>query len=368
VTAATLGRRQEAPGAASGAFARVVTQLDALVAAFGLGAQAPLVHAVFDAICGRTLDFPLGGRPPAPSRLNEDGTPVQFATGVGSHTPALRFVADPGACGAGAGMRGSAARAAMRATAGLIGAKAGLAALSPLLLELAPGDAPALRGDPAGPFWIGAAFAPGAAPRLRVYVNGACGSPAARCARLRRFAAHFDRSEAWDELAAQFPSNLEPLGLALTLGAGGEVRGAIYLRAFGLRLSDYAALANIAAGPSNAERMRAFGTALLGADAAHPTPSAVLSFGFGPEPGLSAELEFCAHCLYADDTTAQAALERLFASERVDAAPYRTLARILAAPAPRPGPPRLHAFIGVDAKSPGRAYTVYMKPDLSLPI
>ena len=164
-----------------------------------------------------------------------------------------------------------AARATMREAAELIGAEAELAALSPFLFELAPEDAPALRADPAGAFWIGAAFAPGAAPRLRVYVNGSWGSRPAQSARLRRFAAHFDRAEAWDRGRGAIPPALAPLGLALTLAPGGKVRGAIYLRAFGLRLSDYAALASVASGQANAERIRAFGAALLGADAAHPT-------------------------------------------------------------------------------------------------
>jgi hypothetical protein len=360
-------RRPEAPGAPPGAFARVATQLDALVAALGLGAQAPLIRAVYGAICRRALAFPLGGGPTASSRLNEDGMPVQFATTVGPHPAALRFIVDPGSLDAEGGARMCAARATMCEAAELIGAEAELAALAPFLSELVPEVAPALRADPAGAFWIGAAFAPGAAPRLRVYVNGGWGSPAAQSARLRRFAAHFRRAEAWDDLAAQFPPVLAPLGFALTLAPGGRTRGAIYLRAFGLRLCDYAALARAASGQTNAERIRAFGAALLGADAAYPTPSAILSFGFGSEPGLPAELEFCAHCLYADDTAAQTELERLFASIPLDPAPYRALARALAPPAPRPGPPHLHSFIGADTKSAGTAYAVYMKPDLFAP-
>ena len=170
------GRRPVAPDAPPGAFARVATQLDALVAAFGLGAEAPLIRAVHSAICSRALAFPLGGGPAAPSRLNEDGLPVQFATTVGPRPPALRIVADPGSLDAEGGARMRAARATMREVAELIGAEAELAALSPFLFELAPDDAPALRADPAGAFWIGAAFAPGAAPRLRVYVNGSWGS------------------------------------------------------------------------------------------------------------------------------------------------------------------------------------------------
>jgi hypothetical protein len=366
VTTATL-RRPAAPDAQRGAFAHVATQLDALVTAFGLGAEAALIRAVYGAICRRALAFPIGEGPAGPSRLSEDGMPVQFATAVGPRPAALRFVADPGPLDAGGGARMRAARGTLREAAELIGTEPELAALAPILAALAPEDAPALRADPAGVFWIGAAFAPGVTPCMRVYLNGGWGSPAARSARLRRFAAHFHRAEAWDDLAAHFPPALVPLGLALTFAPGGQVRGAIYLRAFGLRLSDYAALAHAASGQANAERICAFGASLLGADATHPAPSAVLSFGFGPEPGLPAELEFCGHCLYADDAAAQAGLERLFSYSHLDPAPYRALARTLAPPAPRPGPPRLHSFIGADAKSAGPAYTVYMKPDLSGP-
>jgi hypothetical protein len=357
----------EAPGGPSRAFTRVATQLDALVAAFGLGDKAPMIRAVYGAICRRALAFPLSEGPATPSRLNEDGMPIQFATAVGLCPAALRFVADPGPLAAEREAEMCPVRATIREVAKLIGAEAELAAITPFLFELAREDTPKICANPVGAFWIGAAFAPGAAPRLRVYVNAGWGKSAAQSARLHCFAARFNRTDAWGDLAAQFPTALTPLGLALTLVPGGGVRGAIYLRAFGLRLADYATLAYAASGQANAKRIRAFGTALLGADAVHPTPSAVLSFGFGPEPGLPTELEFCAHCLYADDATAQAELEHLFASACLDPAPYRALARALAPPAPRPGPPRFHSFIGVDGKSAGTAYTVYMKPDLSAP-
>jgi hypothetical protein len=368
VTAATR-RWPKAPGTRPpDAFARVATQVDALAAAFGLDAEArALAHAVFGAVCGRALAFSLGEGPVGLSRLNEDGTPVQFATSVGASAPAFRFVADPGPFDTRGEARMRGARHILREAAELIGVEAELASISPLLLELAPENAPALRDDPAGAYWIGAAFARGAVPRLRVYVNVGWGSAAAQRARLHRFAAHFDRTETWDKLATQIPPALTPLGLALTLAPGEEDRGAIYLRAYGLRLTDYVALASTASGPANAERIRAFGAALLGADAAHPTPSAVLSLAFGSGPGLPAELEFCAHCLYADDAAARAELERLFTSARVDATPYHTLARVLSPRHARPGPPRVHSFIGVDAKSAAPAYTVYMKPDLSVP-
>ncbi|WP_433384149.1 hypothetical protein ACQPZX_23295 [Actinoplanes sp. CA-142083] len=330
----------------------VADRLDALVAAFGLEAEAERVREVFDVVCGRALDFPLAQGPAGRSRLNEDGTPIQFATSVGPGPGALRFVADPGPFHAGVVARIRAGREALRSAATLIGAETELAAVALLIGDLAPEDSPALRADPAGAFWIGAAFAPGAAPRLRVYVNGGWGSPAARAARLRRFAEHFGRTPAWDDLAARLPTALAPLGLALTLTPGRPTRGAIYLRAFGLRLAEYAAVAG-----AGAERIRHFGELLLGADADCPAPSAVLSFGFGAEPGLPAELEYCTHCLYPDDAAAGAALERLFADAGVDPSPYRALSRGLA--------PHRHCFIGADGKAATSAYTVYMRPDLT---
>jgi hypothetical protein len=358
-------RPSAAPAPPPGAFEQVAAQLDALVCALGVDAEATRIRAIYATLCRRALALPLGAGPRRRSRLNQDGTPIQFATTVGTGPAALRLVTDPCAFDADGGTRMRAARDTMREAAELVGVEAELAALAPFLAQLAPEDAPELRADPAGAFWIGAAFAPSIRPRLRIYVNGGWGSPAARSVRLGLFAAHFERAEAWDDLAAHFPTSLAPLGLALTLAPGGQVRGAIYLRAFGLRLSDYVALALFASDESKAERIRAFGAVLLGADAVHPTPSAVLSFDFGPEPNLPAGLEFCAHCLYPDDTTANAELERLFASSHLDPAPYRALARALAPPVLHPGPPRLHSFIGADAKSADPAYTIYMKPDLS---
>jgi hypothetical protein len=347
------------------AFDHVEAQLEELAAAFRLEAQAAAVRAVYRAIFRRSLGFAIGGRPAEPSRLNEDGTPIQFATAVGVRPAPLRMVGDPGPLDADGIPRMRAARAAIEEVAGIIGTEGELAGLRPLLAELAPPGDAALRDDRAGPFWIGAAFAPGVAARQRIYVNGGWGDRAARRARVRRFASHLGHSAGWEEIDKRLPASLEPLGMALTLSSGGPVRGAIYLRAFGLRLADYVALAKAAAGAANGAAIHAFGTALLGADAAYPTPSAVFSVGFGPERGLTAELEFCSHCLFRDDAEAQARSERLFAAAGVDDGSYRILARVLAAAASRGRPPRVHAFIGVGAKADGPAYTVYMKPDLS---
>lgn len=362
-----LGRgRPEAQSTAGCARAHVRTRLAALIGAFALEAQRAEILGAYDAIFRQSLDFPLGTRPPAASRLTEDGTPIQFATAVGAHRLSLRFVGDAGPLDGAGALRMRRAREAMAEVAGILRAGAELDALRPLLATLAPESDRVVLSDPAGAFWIGAAFAPEAAAQMRIYLNGNWGSEAQRRARMTTFAAHFGQSRAWEATEAHLPSALSPLGMALTLAPTQEARGVLYFRAFGLRLADYAALARRVAGAANAEAIEAFGTALLGEDARYPTASAVLSFGFGVSPGLTVELEFCGHCLFRDDIEARRRLLGLFSAAGVDAGPYRTLARHLMSGAPQGGPPRVHSFVGLDSKSAAPTYTLYMKPDLTL--
>jgi hypothetical protein len=349
---------------AGSAFAELEARLAALAEAFGLGTEAGALRASYGAVFRRALAFPFGALPTGASRLSEDDTPIQLATAIGAGPPALRFVGDAGPPGAGGEERMRTARAAMTELAAILGIEPELAAVAPLLVELAPEAARALLDDHAGAFWIGAAFAPGATPRMRLYVNGSWGGPEAARGRRTRFAAWFDGAEVWAEAERRMPAALTPLGFALTLAPGRATRGAIYLRAFGLRLADYTRLAEATAGPANAELIAAFGTSLLGPDAAHPTPSAVLSFGFGAG-ALAAELELCAHCLFRDDAEAETRLLTLVAAQGLDPAPYLTLLRHLS-PGARPGPPpRLHSFVGMDANAQSPAYTLYLKPDLA---
>jgi hypothetical protein len=362
----TAGRQQpeayEAPGTA---FAYVQAQLDALSSAFALETQQQLISGAFRAIFHRSLGFPLGTYPPGRSRLNEDGIPIQFATAVGLHPSPLRFVGDVGPLEGDGSLRMRFARKAMEDVATIISAEAELEAIRPLLDEVAPEHNRACQDDYAGRLWIGAAFATNNVPRMRVYVNGSWGSGPQRWSRLRAFATHFGHAQAWDTLKEILPSSLCPMGVAVTLGHGDQARGAIYLRAFGLRLTDYVTLASAVAGATNADVIQAFGAALLGDDASYPTPSAVLSLGFGPDPRPVAELEFCGHCLFADDATAHNRLLRFFSAAGLDVAPYQALTETLSVGAPPEAQLRRHSFIGLDAKSARPVYTVYMKPHLS---
>ncbi len=359
-------RRPDADAVAGSAFVYVQSQLEALIADFGLDVQKPAVLAVFRAIFRSALDFPLGGRPPGRSRLNEDGMPIQFATATGVSPAPLRFVGDVGPLDGLGHLRMRNAFKTMEDVARILSVEAEFEAAQSLLETLAPKGNRALRDDPAGAFWIAAAFAPMATPRMQIYVNSRWGNGNEDLARLRAFAAHFGADTAWAATEERLPTALSPLGFAVTLARGRPAKGAIYFRAFGLRLADYVALLRAGAGAPNADAIKAFGTVLLGGDALYPTASSVLSFGFGvlPGPGLTADLEFCGHCLFADDAEARRRLLCLIAAAGHDAAPYRALDAILARGAPTQGPPMVHSFVGVDTKSRGLTYTIYMKPYL----
>ncbi len=335
--------------------------LATLAGRFGVSADTPAIVATCSAIFRRALAC---GAPN--SRLTQNGGPIQFATSVGEGGPApLRFVGDPSPPGAGAAERMRAAREALAEAADALGLSRELASLSPLLARFAPSDSRALIEDPAGVYWIGAAFAPAVPPALRIYVNGAWGERLAAQNRLRAFASCFDEEASWSEVERLAPSALAPLGIALTLAPGRPPRGAVYLRAFGLRLGDYVRLAEALAGRAAAARLRSFGEALLGLEAERPTASAVFSVGLGRDAPLTTDLEFCAHCLYHDDAEAHRRLRELFAAEGLDPAPYETLLDHLCRDMPTCSPPQLHAFVGVAGKAPGRAYTVYLNPAAS---
>ncbi|MGP6086287.1 hypothetical protein [Antarctobacter jejuensis] len=342
-------------------------QLGALIDAFGLGGQRAAVCAAFDTIFRRSLDFPLGVRPPSRSRLNEDGSPIQFATGLGEPTPGLRFVGDVLGGNAGGADRHAAGLAAFRDLAAQWRIEDSFEKIASLVEDLAPVMDSALVRDRAGAFWLGAAFAAEKHPRLRLYINGNWGD--APLDRAAGFAALFGQDAMWERLKSELPSALSPLGYAFTLGRGAAPHGTIYLRGFGVRPAEYARIAGIASGTSVGATVTRFATALLGSDVENPAPSAVLSFGLGPlasapPPSMTTELEFCGHCLFRDDAHAHAQITTIASRLGLDQAPYRMLADVLVPDSTPPGPPRVHSFIGVSTKSGKPGLTVYMKPNL----
>jgi hypothetical protein len=85
-----------------------------------------------------------------------------------------------------------------------------------LLNALAPETNIDLLADPAGAYWIGAAFTAAREPHMRIYINARWGKEQERWARLSRFAAHFDESTQWQDIATTLAPDLQPLGVAIT--------------------------------------------------------------------------------------------------------------------------------------------------------
>ncbi len=362
------------PGTSQSALAHIRGQLDVLAIGFGLGAQTKTLRDTFDAIFQHSLEFPLGTRPTTPSRLNEDGSPIQFATAVDANPLGLRFVGDVGPVGDSVADRNLAAHAVIADVAGIIGIPRELDEVKGLLDTFAPQDDPILCRDPAGAFWIGLAFASGTAPRLRIYINGSWGTESQQWARVAEFAALARPARSWERVQMQLPTELKPLGFAVTLAAGEPPLGTIYLRAFGLPTAAFAHVAETAAGPSAAAAIDKFAVALLGDDVTFPAPASVMSFNLGPLQGvapksgtvepLSTGLEICGHCLFRNDTEARTRIMSTISEMGLDPSAYLMLADELMMEPVSPGPPRLHSFIGVDLKSSTPTLTVYMKPDL----
>jgi hypothetical protein len=348
----------------------VYGQFDTLAGGYALDPQREMLLAALNVVVRDSLFYPSRDGPPAPSRLNEDGTPIQFATALGTDRPGFRFVGDVGPLDGSGRDRQEAAQRAMGELAVIIGAEREFEDATGIVEAFAPSTARDLHRDPAGAFWLGADFSPGAFPRMRLYMNGSWGNAVQCWDRVTAFADHFGQAHSWASLRRQLPEALKPLGLALTLTPGRSPVGAVYLRAFGLRISDYAHLADVAAGPSAALAVTRFGAALLAEEAAFPAPSAVLSFGFGelvgskPQVGLSVDLELCGHCLFRDDSEARFGILSTLDALKVDPEPYLTLADVLTPGRSRPGPPRVHSFVGVGTKGAAPSFTVYMKPDM----
>ncbi len=73
----------------------VAGQLDALIPRFGLASAWGRVHRAYDLICRASLDgHPVGLM--RSSRLNHDGTPIQFALALGQQPVALQFLSETG--------------------------------------------------------------------------------------------------------------------------------------------------------------------------------------------------------------------------------------------------------------------------------
>jgi hypothetical protein len=350
--------------AAQSAYDRIQRQLTNLVSGFELQDSDALIQRAYDAICGRSLAFPVGARLSNFSRINHDGTPFQFATTVGSPVRSLQFLSEAGWMGLSAADRLCAGRECMASVASIFDVAAALVEAGDLLSLLAPENNSDLLIDPAGAFWIGAAFATSRNPQLRIYVNGSWGREEDRWTRLRRFASHFGALEMWMEVEKLLAPEMKPLGSALTFARDEPTSGRIYVSAYGKLIKYYEELAEATGGDGFADMVREFAECLLGEDIAYPTPTAVCSFGVAVGGSLDLKFELCGHCLFASDIDASDRLRSCFDAAGVDAVDYFHLLEVLSERALNDSATELHSYAGVGIRQGQRYFSVYLKPQL----
>jgi hypothetical protein len=341
----------------------VRSQLVTLIKRFGLEASGADILHCYETICNESLAFPVDLKPLEFSRINEDGTPFQFALTLGPRDPTLQFLSEAGIPGSSGVERMARNRDCIGTLGGILRCAEAVAGVDQLLDEMAPVTDPDLLADPAGAFWTGVGFARGERPQLKIYINARWGHRDGRWKRLHRFASHFaEVEERWQALDSSLVSDMEPLGMALTLGETAPLAGRIYLTAYGKPLSYYERLMQPVTDMAFRDAFRQYTECILGEDHTYPTRSVVCSFGFGSRPGLDFKFELCGHCVFASDLEAAGRLLSWLGSAAVELAPYVELVNVLSECRLSASHVHLHSYMGVGVKEHAAYTSLYLKP------
>jgi hypothetical protein len=361
----TCAPAQTVSEAPQSSYTYVGSQIATLIARFNLHDSRSQILQTYQEICRDSLAFPYGVRPPDRSRINHDGTPIQYAVTIGSPHHTLQFLGEAGHPGIAGAERMRANRECMTTLTQRLRADHAFSSVTHVLDALAPPTDIDLLADPGGAYWIGAAFTAAREPHLRIYVNARWGKAQNRWARLSLFAAHFDASAQWRDIAATLAPDLQPLGSAITFSGDTSPIGRIYLSAYGKHMAFYEHLAQMYGSEDFRQQLRTFGRCVLGDDYVYPTQTAVCSFGFGENPTLDFKFELCAHCLFASDVEAVARLRSWFEVAQLEAADYWNMLDILSEGHLSDTAPEVHCYVGVGLRRGAPYATIYLKPRLA---
>jgi hypothetical protein len=339
-------------------------QVAALVERFGLHEARAQIMQTYATLCAEALAFPYGTPPPHHSRINHDGTPIQYAAAIGSPHRTLQFLSEAGSPNLEGAERLQVNRACLAAVAAQLGVSGALSVSTPLLDALAPATDVDLLADPGGAYWLGVAFSTARAPAFRIYVNARWGKVRNQWARLSEFATSFGASAAWEAIANRLAADLQPLGAAITLQGDQPPVGRIYLGTYGKHMPFYEALAEEYGGAEFSRQLRAFGRCLLEEDYLYPTQTATCSFGFGDGPTPNFKFELCAHCLFRSDAEAVARLRNWLEVAQLEAADYWDMLDLLSEDHLSEAAPILHCYVGLGLRRGAPYATVYLKPRL----
>jgi hypothetical protein len=338
-------------------FDAIGERLSSLIHRFDVEKDRGLIQDAYSLLCRESLNQDTRSLPLEFSRINTDGTPIQFSLSLADTRPTpLQFLAEPGAPGSTIGQRISIGVDTMRALASLFGAADELAATDELRERMAPELNPKLNQDRSGVYWLGLSFPPGGAPALTTYINSKWGDDEERWDRTRAFAAWFGVEESWQRIEQRLRPSMAPLGTAITISRGRPPSGRMYTSAYGLPLEYFSSLLGGFCAKFTEE--------LLGEECAYPLRSAVCSYEVRKATGIvGSKFELCGHCAFSSDAEASAKVsDWLRKGNRYEALYSDTLQILQAGGALSAKLPEVHAYVGVGVRG-GEIYSsVYLNP------
>lgn len=346
-------------------YERVRSQLDVLASRFGLLTQRHQIACAFETICKESLAIPLGRQAPVFSRINEDGTPFQYALTLSRDVPApLQFLGEVGSPGFSMARRIAMSHDRIRTLCSLLGKEAIGERVCTMIDRFAAPRGFQLHANHDGVFWLAVGFFPRAEPRLTVYINGKLATGGDARQRAAEFSSCFGAGDAWNEIAAALVERMEPLGFAVTVSEQTQLSGRIYIASRGNPLSSYGQIVEMLGPPGALDELRGFAENILGCESRYPIPSAVCSVGLSPHFQPDLKLEVCGHCVFPNNVEAVARCMRWLSAARTNADRYQDVIQVISQGSFEARQTQLHPYVGLGWKS-GRPYTsIYLNPGM----
>jgi hypothetical protein len=340
----------------------IAGQLHALIPKVGIEEASAQLYQAYELICRASLSCPVepGTRS---SRLNLDGTPIQFALALGHPTVPLQFLSEAGDPGMSHTENRAFIEETVRALSALLQLRGDLDSILDLIRKASAVNAREIDPDRGGTFWVGAGFASGGKSGIKIYINGKSGAPSERWSKFEDFAEFFGAAETHRQLRQLLAGKMTPLGMAVSLHQDENPNGRIYLSGYGNPVSYYESLLRHFGGKQYIELFKQYTRVMLGRDRAYPTQSVVFSVGFeqGADDPPDVKIEFCGHCLFQGDSQARDRCLRWLTLRNIDPHTYTDQLEVLAGPM-SPTKVNTHVYLGLGWKKQRDYTSIYLKP------
>lgn len=340
----------------------IAGQLHALIPKVGIEEASAQLYQAYELICRASLGCPVepGTRS---SRLNLDGTPIQFALALGHPTVPLQFLSEAGDPGMSHTENRAFIEETVRALSALLQLRGDLDSILDLIRKVSAVNAREIDPDRGGTFWVGAGFASGGKSGIKIYINGKSGAPSERWSKFEDFAEFFGAAETHRQLRQLLAGKMTPLGMAVSLHQDENPNGRIYLSGYGNPVSYYESLLRHFGGKQYIELFKQYTRVMLGRDRAYPTQSVVFSVGFeqGADDPPDVKIEFCGHCLFQGDSQARDRCLRWLTLRNIDPHTYTDQLEVLAGPM-SPTKVNTHVYLGLGWKKQRDYTSIYLKP------